>query len=80
MPPGGLGGYDAPQTPSKRKESVAAPAGAQKGNPGVGAQAEAENGTVSFRSKSVRSTLFEVSGVAEGVLGQAMMDLLSYLF
>jgi hypothetical protein len=36
--------------------------------------------TVSFRSKSVRSTLFEVSGVAEGVLGQAMMDLLSYLF
>ena len=33
-----------------------------------------------LRSKSVRSTLFEVSGVAEGVLGQAMMDLLSYLF
>lgn len=33
-----------------------------------------------FAPKSVRSTLFEVSGVAEGVLGQAMMDLLSYLF
>ena len=65
MPPGGLGGHDAPQTPSKRKEA---------------SPAEAENGTASFRSKSVRSTLFEVSGVAEGVLGQAMMDLLSYLF
>ena len=32
-----------------------------------------------FSPKSVRA-LFEVSGVAEGVLGQAMMDLLSYLF
>lgn len=67
MPSGGLGGHDAPQTPSKRKEAVPSPG-------------EAENGTASFRSKSVRSTLFEVSGVAEGVLGQAMMDLLSYLF
>lgn len=68
MPPGGLGGHDAPQTPSKRKEAVPSPA-------------EAENGTRFFSApKSVRSTLFEVSGVAEGVLGQAMMDLLSYLF
>ena len=67
MPPGGLGGYDAPQTPSKRKETVPF-------------SASAGDGTASFRSKSVRSTLFEVSGVAEGVLGQAMMDLLSYLF
>ena len=67
MPPGGLGGYDAPQTPSKRKEAVPSPA-------------EAENGTVSFRSKSVRRIFFEVSGTAEGGLGQAMMDLFSYLF
>ena len=56
-----------PRPPSTRNDAVPSPA-------------EAENGTASFRSKSVRSTLFEVSGVAEGVLGQAMMDLLFYLF
>ena len=56
-----------PSPPSKRKEAVPF-------------SAEAENGTASFRSKSVRSTLFGVSGFAEGALGQAMMDLLSYLF
>ena len=56
-----------PPDPSKRKEAGPSPA-------------EAENGTASFRSKSVRSTFFEVSGTAEGVLGQAMMNLFSYLF
>ena len=51
MPPGGLGGHDAPQTPSERKEAVPSPA-------------EAENGTASFRSKPVRSTSIEVGAVA----------------